>query len=169
VSAVELLYRFEGRLGDSVPIGLVSEGLRLDNPFEGRITDGVLAGGRAWGTDHVRLRPDGVWVLEAREVIEVPGGYVHATARGYGLPPAGMPAPDLEAVLRPGFEPPEARFEIRVAGLCETGAPGLGHLNRVVTAVEGWFNPATRELVFEGRALRPVGAGTAVDRAAGVG
>jgi hypothetical protein len=159
---MDLLYRFEGHLGESVPIGIVGgEGLRLDNPFEGRITDGALAGGRCWGTDHVRLRPDGVWVLDAREVIEVPGGYVHGVAGGYGLPPAGLPAPDLGAMLRPDFEVPDVRFEIRVAGLCETGVPGLTHLNRAVTAVEGWFNPATRELVFEGRALRPVGAGTA--------
>jgi hypothetical protein len=159
---MELLYRFEGRIGASTPVGLLGEGLRLDNAFEGRITDGILAGGRAWGTDYVRLRDDGVWVLDAREVIEVPGGRVHASARGYGLPPDGLSAPDLEASLRPGYAPPDARFEIRVAALCETGAPGLGWLNRTVAAVEGWFNMANGELVYERRALRaPAGAPTA--------
>jgi hypothetical protein len=102
---MELLYRFEGRIGASTPVGLLGEGLRLDNAFEGRITDGILAGGRAWGTDYVRLRDDGVWVLDAREVIEVPGGRVHASARGYGLPPTDSPPPTSRRRCAPDTRP----------------------------------------------------------------
>jgi len=164
---VELLYRFEGRLGEPTVVGPVSEGLRLDVPFEGAITDGLLAGGRGRGIDYIRLRPDGVWIIDARDVIEAPGGHVHAHARGYVLPPAGAGAPDLQAILDPAFRPPDVRLAIRAAAICETGVPSLAYLNRTVVAVEGWVNNGTGELVFEGRAMPAVGAAAAIDAVAG--
>ena len=150
---MELLYRFEGTLGELAPIGPVPGGLRLDIPWEGRLVDGRLAGGRAWGMEYLYQRSDGVGVMDARDTFEVPGGYVHAQARGFVLPPPGLETPPIEAMLAPGWEPPDVRLLIHGFALAHTGVPDLDELNRTLVKIDGWVNNATRELVFEGRAL----------------
>src|SRR5690554_6728293 len=69
----DLIYRFEGQLGELCPIGLFPEGIRFHNDFEARIVAGPFVGGRIFGLDEFLLRPDGVGVIEAPEVIEADG------------------------------------------------------------------------------------------------
>jgi hypothetical protein len=61
---MDLLYRLEGQMTETVPIGLVPEGVRLDVYFEGRLTHGQLAGARVRGIDYLLLRADGVGVTD---------------------------------------------------------------------------------------------------------
>lgn len=147
------LYRFEGELTDIAPIGLTHAGARFDSTFEAALVDGTLGEGRVRGVDYFLLRPDGVGVIDTRFTIEAREGHVHCHARGYVVPPPGMPAPPLDAVMAPGFRWPDIDLPITEAAFCETGAPALAHLNH--TVAEGWgtVNMATRRLVIQTRAL----------------
>lgn len=150
-----LLYRFEGRLGEPAPIGPVPGGLRLDIPFEGRLVDGLLAGGRGWGYDYLLQRIDGTAVIDARDTFEIPGGHLHAQARGFVVAAAGARMPSVDEMLSPGFSPADVRLLINGYALCQTGVPEYEHLNRTLVKVDGWVNNATGELVLEGRAVAP--------------
>ena len=54
------LFRMEGRMTELVTVGLLPEGLRMHNSFEGTIVAGELAGARVSGIDEFVIRPDGV-------------------------------------------------------------------------------------------------------------
>ncbi len=148
---MRLLYRFEGALEQAAPIGLVSDGLRLDVPFAGRIVAGELAGGRGWGVDYLVQRRDGVGVIDARDTFEIPGGHLHAQARGFVVTPDGVDAPSPTEMLDPGFSPADVRLAVNAYALCQTGVPAYEHLNRALVKVDGWVNMATGELFLEGR------------------
>ena len=62
---MEAVYRFEATLTESVPVGLVPEGVRLDVHFEGEVVEGALTGARVRGIDYLLLRADGVGVIVA--------------------------------------------------------------------------------------------------------
>ena len=151
-----LLYRFEGRLADIAPIGPVPGGVRIDVPFTGSIVAGALAGGEAFGTDYLLQRDDGVGVIDARDTFAIPGGFLHATATGFVVPPDGVEMPSGAELLAADFMPPDIRLRIDAVAVCQTGVPAYEQLNRVLVKVDGWVNNATRELVLEGR---PLGAG----------
>ncbi len=91
----ELVYRFRGELGELYPLGLFDDGIRFHNQFEGRIVEGPFAGGRIFGLDQFILRPDGVGVIVAPEVIDAGGARVALEVRGYVVPPPGSPVPAL--------------------------------------------------------------------------
>jgi len=148
-----LVYRFEGSLGGMRPIGLFPEGIRYHNDFDARVTAGPFAGGRIFGLDQFLLRPDGVGVIVAPEVIEHDGRRVAVEVRGYVVPPAGAPAPPLDAVLAPDFAWPEVPFRVTGSALFRTTDPGLAHLNRTVATIEGTVVLATGELKVEARAV----------------
>lgn len=151
---MELIYRVEAALADPTSVGLVSGGARLDVPFEGRITGGLLAGGVVRGVDYVIQGPNGVAAVEARDAFELPGGGVlYAHARGYSVPPPGVEMPAVEKLLDPDHEPPDVWTSIRAFALCETVAPEFAWLNHTLVSVEGRLNGAAGELVFEGRAV----------------
>jgi hypothetical protein len=149
----DLVYRFEGRLGELYPLGVFEDGLRFHNQFEGHIVDGPFAGGRIFGLDQFTLRPDGVGVIEAPEVIEADGHRVSVHVRGYVVPPAGAPAPPLELVAQPGFAFPDVPFRVTATGLVRTVSPAFTHLNHTVLVVEGEVNMATGRLEVEARAV----------------
>ncbi|HWV87087.1 MAG TPA: hypothetical protein VNZ62_16680 [Capillimicrobium sp.] len=149
---MDLLYRFEGTLGDVAPVGLAPHGLRIDIPFTGRLTEGVLGDGPAHGTEYLLQRRDGVGVIDARDTFAIPGGFLHARAHGFVRPPADVAPPPLEAMLDPAYEAPDLPLAIDGFALCETGVPAFEHLNRVLVKIDGWVNNGTGELVFEGRA-----------------
>lgn len=156
---MELLYRFEGSLGDVAPVGLAPHGLRIDIPFAGRLTEGILGDGPARGVEYLLQRRDGVGVIDARDTFTVPGGFVHARAHGFVTAPDGVAPPPLEAMADPGYEAPDLPLIIDGYALCETGVPAFEHLNRTLVKIDGWVNNATGELVFEGRADRaPAGS-----------
>jgi hypothetical protein len=136
---MSLDYRFQARLTDTVEIGPVSGGVRLDNYFDGRVIDGALAGARVRGIDQIRIRDDGSVVLDIRETIETDRGAISADVRGYAIP-------DPEA--------PHVH-EIRGFALFDTAVPEYAAYNTAVVAIHGSVDMATRELEITGRAVIP--------------
>jgi hypothetical protein len=132
---MQLDYRFEARLMDSVQIGPVDGGLRVDNYFDGRMTEGALAGARVRGLDQIRIREDGSVALDIRETIETDRGAISADVRGYAIPDPD--APHLHA--------------IRGYALFSTAVPEYAAYNTAVVAIEGTVDMATRALEIEGR------------------
>lgn len=132
---MNLDYRFQARLTDTVEIGPVSGGLRLDNYFDGRMTEGALAGARVRGIDQIRVRDDGSVVLDIRETIETERGAISADVRGYALPD-----PDAPHV-----------HEIRGFALFDTAVPEYAAYNTAVVAIHGSVDMVTRELEITGR------------------
>lgn len=147
----ELIYRFEGRLTELNPVGILPEGLLMANPFDATVTDGPLAGARLWGIDHFLVRPDGVGVIDAPETISRGDLHVVGQVRGYVLPPEGAPAPPLEAMIDPGFAWPDAPFRITGSVMLRTAEPQLDWLNRTVAVIAGEVNMSTGRLVIEAR------------------
>jgi len=147
----DLMYRFEGQLTSVNPVGVLPEGLQLANAFEGTVTHGALAGARVWGVDHFLVRPDGVGVLDAPETFSRGDLHVIGQVRGYALPPAGAPAPPLEAMLDPAFEWPDVPFALKGAVLFRAAHPDLDWMNRVIAVITGEVNMRTGRLVVEAR------------------
>ena len=134
---MNLDYRFEARLTDTVEIGPVSGGVRFDNYFDGRITDGELIGARVRGIDQIRVRDDGSVVLDIRETIETDRGAISADVRGYAIPD-----PDARHV-----------HEIRGFALFDTAVPEFAAYTTAVVAIHGSIDMITRELEITGRAV----------------
>lgn len=151
--AEPLLYRFEAAL-TVTPIGLVPEGIRMANAFEGRVTRGVLEGARVWGIDHLLLRTDGIAVIDAQKTLSGDGVHVVEHVRGYGFPPPGLHLPPLEELLDDAFVWPDVLFPVLGASTFRAAAPQLSYLNREVARIDGWFNFATGGLAIETRLLR---------------
>lgn len=150
--AQPILYRFEAKL-EVNPIGIVPEGFRMANAFEGRVTHGMLEGARVWGIDHLLLRTDGVAIIDAQKTISGGGVHVYEHVRGYGLPPLGITLPPLEELLEPGFEWPDVQFPVLGASTFRAAAPEHEALNRALARVDGWFNFSTGGLAIETRLL----------------
>jgi hypothetical protein len=128
-------YRFEARLTDSVEIGPVDGGIRVDNYFDGQMTHGELAGARVRGIDQIRIRDDASVVLDIRETIETDRGTISADVRGYAIPDPD--APHLH--------------QIRGFALFSTAVPDYAAYNTAVVAIHGNVDMLTRELVITGR------------------
>lgn len=146
------LYRFEAQL-DPKPIGLVPEGIRMANAFEGEATEGIFEGARVWGIDHLLLRTDGVAVIDAPKTISYGNRHVYEQVNGYCLPPDGLEVPPPEVLLDPGFEWPDVPFPVRGFSTFRSGDPELAYLNRALATVEGSANYATGRLVVATRLL----------------
>jgi hypothetical protein len=139
---MQLDYRFAARLTESVEIGPVPGGIRLDNYFDGRMTEGELTGARVRGLDQITIREDGSVELDIRETIEAERGAIAANVRGYAIP-----HPDAAHLhVMKGF------------ALFQTAVPEYAAYNDAVVAVEGTIDMATRVIDIEGRALEPARA-----------
>jgi hypothetical protein len=153
---LEQAYRFEATMTESVPIGLTPEGIRFDNTFEGTIVEGPHTGARVHAVDPFLLRPDGVGVIDAYELISTPDGHhVTARVRGYATPPEGMQLPAPEVILSPDFQWPDIDFPLHGFVLASAGADDLAWMNRTAFYIEGTFNMATRRLAIVGRYVVP--------------
>lgn len=152
VTTGDLIYRFEARLADMYPIGLFPEGIRFHNDFRGTVTDGPFAGATIFGLDPFLLRPDGVGVIEAPEVIDTGDTRVSLAVRGYVVPPDGVEMPPLEALMEPGFDFPDIDFRVTASGQIRTADSRWAALNATVAVIEGTVNLATGRLVVEARA-----------------
>lgn len=139
----ELVYRFEGQLGEPYPLGLFDDGIRFHNQFEGRIVEGPFAGGRIFGLDQFLLRPDGIGEIVAPEVVDDGTSRLALEVRGRLVPPAGAPALPLAAVLEPGFAFPDAELRVTASATVATVASEHAALNGAVLVVEGTVNMAT--------------------------
>jgi hypothetical protein len=144
------LFRMEGRMTELVTVGLLPEGIRMHNSFEGTIVEGEPAGAHVSGIDEFVIRPDGIGVVDAREVVISGAGTLNADVFGYGHPPAGLQMPPLEVFLDPGFVWPDVRFTLECAAVYRTAAPALATMNRTTVVHLGHVNMHTRELVIEG-------------------
>jgi hypothetical protein len=153
-------YRLEGSLTGGTPIGLVTDGLRADNTFEGTIVEGQLAGAHVDGIDYFRVRADGVGIIDGREIITLGEHTVSVELHGYALPPAGMPVPSLDELARPDFTWPDVDFTIEAFATFETASTVYAHLNRLTVVHSGTVNLATGALVIEAWRPRPVTART---------
>lgn len=149
----DLIYRFEGRLADLYPVGVFAEGIRFHNDFQADVVDGPFTGGRIFGVDQFMLRPDGVGVIVAPEIIEKDGTRVAGEVRGYVVPPQGVEMPTLDVIASPGFEFPDMDFRVTASLQLRTADPTFDHLNRTVGKIEGTVNMATGRLTIEARAL----------------
>lgn len=132
---MNLAYAFEARLTDTVEIGAVSGGIRLDNYFDGQMTSGELAGARVRGVDQIRIRDDGSVVLDIRETIEGELGAISADVRGYAIPVPGTPH----------------IHEITGFALFDTAVPEYAEYNTAVIEIQGSVDMAARELEITGR------------------
>lgn len=150
------LYRFEAKL-EVQPLGIVPEGLRMANAFEGRVTEGIMKGGRVWGIDDLLLRFDGVAIIDAQKTISSGDIHVHEHVRGYGLPPEDMQMPPLEVLLDPSFEWPDVLFPLTGSSTFRASDPGLLWLNQAVANIEGWFSFATGGLAVETTLVKRTG------------
>lgn len=152
VQSGSLIYRFDGELTTIYPIGLFPEGIRFHNDFSARVTDGPFAGGRIFGLDPFLLRPDGVGLIEAPEVIESGDVRVGVQVRGYVLPPADLAMPPIEVLADPGFEYPDMPFRVTASATFRCADPEYDWLNRTVAVIEGTVNLKTGRLIIEARA-----------------
>jgi hypothetical protein len=151
---MEPLYRFEASLTETVAVGLVPEGVRLDVHFDGQVKAGPFGGARVRGIDYVLLRADGVGVIDAYETLEGGDGrVVSAHAQGYIVPPEGVELPPPDVLLSPDFSWPDLPLPIHGFALYRTGASDLGHLNRTVASFQGYVNVGAGQLVVEAREL----------------
>ena len=123
---MDLLYRLEAQLTDILPIGLVPEGVRLDVHFDGRLTNGELAGARVRGIDYLLLRSDGVGVVDAREAVVADEGHIEIKAQGYLVPPDGLELPPPDVILAPGFSWPDVELPVQEFALLRTGVSPRG-------------------------------------------
>lgn len=155
---MDLLYRLEAQLTEVVPFDPLPEGVRLDVSFDGRVTDGQLAGAQVRGIDYLLLRTDGVGVIDVRAKVVADEAVVEVKALGYLVPPDGVELPPPDVLLAPGFTWPDVELLVQEVGFLRTGAAEWQDLNTTIAAIEGTVNPGTRQLVLEARALKPAGA-----------
>ncbi len=135
-------YAFEAGITRMVPIGLVPEGLRLDAHYQGRITEGPLAG-------------DSVGVVDVRQVFSsASGSAVTREVHGYLTSPALMPP--LEAVVDPAFAWPDVKMQVHGAVTLRTAAPDLQALNSTVYGFTGTIKAARGELRIRAQSLARV-------------
>jgi hypothetical protein len=163
------LFRMEGRLTELVTVGLFGEGVRMRNTFEGTIVSGRPAGALVRGVDEFVIRPDGVGVVDAREVLTSAEGALVADVFGYAHPPAGLQMPPLEVFVDPAFVWPDVTFTIECGAVYRTAAPALAELGRTAVVHLGTVNMATRSLVIEGYRAAAVARGRAAEELVGSG
>ena len=154
-----LVYRFEARTTELIPVGLVPEGIRLDAYFSGPVTEGVLSGATLRGIDYVLLRADGIGVIDAHDVISTgTGQHVSVHAQGYITPPPEVQMPPPEVMLSPEFQWPDVPLPMHGFVLARTGSEELAWMNRTALGFEGTVNVGTGEVLAEARALHPAAA-----------
>lgn len=147
-------YGFEAQVTGVVPVGMVPEGLRMDVHFEGPVTAGPLSGGTISGIDYLLIRPDGVGVLDAREIITgADGTTVTLAVSGFAVTP--FPMPPLVELLDPSFTWPDADTAMHGSARLQSGAPHLQAVNRTVFGWTGTVNMATGRLAVAARSLAP--------------
>ncbi len=132
-------YSFQAQVTRVVPVGIGSDGLRVDLGFAGTVSSGPWAGNSIEGTDYLLIRPDGVGVIDARELITDGAGVVAALhVRGYVVPP--FPLPKLPVLLDPGFTWPDSDLPMHGSVHMHSGVAACAGCNAAVYAFNGWVN-----------------------------
>ena len=150
-------YSFQAQLTRITPIGLLSDGLRIDVSFAGALASGPLSGGSIEGTDYLVIRPDGVAVIDAREVMASSDGVAaEAHATGYVVPPFEMP--ELSVVAQPSFAWPDVDLPLHGSARIRSAHPVLAAANRFVYSFTGAVNLARGSLTVSARRIAADGA-----------
>lgn len=146
------MYAFEAEITSINPIGLTARGLRLDLGFTGTITEGPLQGCTIDGIDYALIRPDGVAVIDARELVRQGDQVVAAVrAEGYIVPP--FPMPELAVLAAPDFTWPDVDLPLNAAAFIETAREDLKVAAATVYGATGTVNVATGILRVAARSL----------------
>lgn len=155
-------YAFQAEVTRIRPIGLTARGLRLDISLTGSITEGRLTGCTIEIIDYLLIRPDGVAVVDAREVISDGDRVIAALrAEGYIVPP--FPMPELSILADRDFQWPDVDLPAHGAHFWETSDEDLSTTAATVYGFTATANMATGVLKLSARSLaaasRPVGVG----------
>ncbi len=154
-------YVFRAQLTRVSPIGITPDGLRLDIGFAGTISEGALAGRAIDGVDYLLIRPDGIGVVDARELIssdERPATCVHAA--GYIVAP--FPMPELSVLADPNFTWPDRDLPMHGSSLVQTADSELDAANHTVYGWNGAVNVAQGTLEVRARSLADLLAAAAI-------
>jgi ketosteroid isomerase-like protein len=145
-------YSFQAQLTRISPVGLVPEGLRIDAGFAGTVTDGPWAGRTIEGIDYLVIRPDGVGVIDAHELVSgEQGALASLHAEGYIVPP--FPMPPLTALLDPAFTWPDVDLPLHGSVRVQTAAAGSAAANHTVFGFTGAVNMSRGWLAVTARAV----------------
>jgi hypothetical protein len=153
-------YAFQAEVTRIRPIGLTIRGLRIDISLTGSVTEGPLTGRTVEIIDYVLIRPDGVAVIDARDLIS-DGDRVIAALRveGYLAPP--FPMPELSVLADPNFRWPDVDLPFHGAHFWETSDEDLSTTAATVYGFTGSANLATGVFKLSARSLamssQPVG------------
>lgn len=145
-------YSFQAQLNRIAPVGMLPGGLRIDVGFSGTVTDGPLAGQSIDGVDYLLIRPDGVAVIDAHELINgTEGASASIHAQGYIVPPFEMP--ELSVLLDPSFAWPDVEMPLHGSARPQTALPAMQAANHTVYAFRGSVNMARGLLLVRARAI----------------
>ncbi|MGH3548443.1 MAG: hypothetical protein ACRDQU_10105 [Pseudonocardiaceae bacterium] len=112
-------YAFQAEVTRIRTVGLTARGLRLDLGLTGSVTEGRLTGCTVEIIDFLLIRPDGVGVIDARDLISDGDRVIAAIqAEGYIVPP--FPMPELSVLADPNFQWPDVDLPLHGAHFWET-------------------------------------------------
>jgi len=153
-------YAFQAEITRIRPIGLTAGGLRIDLGFTGSVTEGRLTGRAIEITCYLLIRPDGVGIIDARELISDGDRAIAAIrAEGYVVPP--FPMPELAVLADPGFQWPDVDLPLHGAHFWDTSREDLSTAAATVYGFTGTVNVATGVLKLSAHSLakarQPVG------------
>ncbi|HEX8760150.1 MAG TPA: hypothetical protein VF734_09305 [Pseudonocardiaceae bacterium] len=145
-------YAFQAELTRIKPVGLTALGLRIDLGFTGSLTEGRLTGSSIEVVCYLLIRPDGVGVIDARELISNEDRAIAAVrAAGYVVPP--FPMPELSILADPNFQWPDVDLPLHGAHFWETSDGNLSTAAATVYGFTGSVNVAAGVLKVSARSL----------------
>ena len=155
-------YAFQAEVTHIRPIGLTARGLRIDISLTGRVTEGQLTGSAVEIIDYLLIRPDGVGVIDARDVI-FDGDRVIAAiqAEGYIVPP--FPLPELSILADPDFQWPDVDLPVHGAHFWETSRDDLSAAAATVYGFTGSANIGAGLLKLSAHSLATASEPVGVD------
>ncbi|MGH3589981.1 MAG: hypothetical protein ACRDRF_02975 [Pseudonocardiaceae bacterium] len=153
-------YAFQAELTRIRTVGLTARGLRLDIDLTGSVTKGRLTGCTVEIIDYLLIRPDGVGVIDARDLISDGDRVVAAIrAEGYIVPP--FPMPTLSVLADPDFQWPDVDLPLHGAHFWETSDKESSTAAATVYGFTGSANIAAGVLKLSAHSLagasQPVG------------
>jgi hypothetical protein len=155
-------YAFQAEVTRIRPIGLTARGLRLDISLTGSVTEGRLTGCTVEIIDYTLIRPDGVALIDARDLISDGDRVIAALrAEGYIVPP--FPMPELSVLADPNFQWPDVDLPLHGAHFWETSDEDLSAAAATVYGFTGSANLAAGVLKLSARSLAEASQPVRVD------
>jgi hypothetical protein len=145
-------YAFQAEVTRIRTIGITARGLRFDVSLTGRVTEGRLTGCTVEIVCYLLIRPDGVAVVDARDLVS-DGDRVIAALRAEGYIVAPFPMPELSVLRDPAFQWPDVDLPMHGAHFWETSRKDLSIAAATVYGFAGSVNMATGVLKISARSL----------------